>query len=94
MCPFYILHLVFCILRFIPLEPIGPAFRGLGAARGRCAGMAMRQRGGWLGACWGILDDFGLQPVARQVKLMRLQILEDRYEKAATLICSQLPVGK
>jgi DNA replication protein DnaC len=41
-----------------------------------------------------ILDDFGLQPVTHQVKLMLLQILEDRYEKAATLICSQLPVGK
>jgi hypothetical protein len=23
-CRFYILHLVFCILRFIPLEPIDP----------------------------------------------------------------------
>lgn len=41
-----------------------------------------------------ILDDFGLQPIAHHVKLILLQILEDRYEKAATAICSQLPVAK
>lgn len=41
-----------------------------------------------------ILDDFGLQPASHSVKLCLLQILEDRYEKAATLICSQLPVAK
>lgn len=41
-----------------------------------------------------ILDDFGLQPITHEVKLILLQILEDRYERAATLICSQLPVGK
>ncbi len=41
-----------------------------------------------------ILDDFGLQPISHQVKLILLQILEDRYERAATIICSQLPVGK
>lgn len=41
-----------------------------------------------------IFDDFGLQPISHQVKLILLQILEDRYEKAATIICSQLPVGK
>jgi len=41
-----------------------------------------------------ILDDFGLQPITHQVKLILLQILEDRYEKASTIICSQLPVGK
>lgn len=41
-----------------------------------------------------ILDDFGLQPISHAVKLILLQILEDRYEKAATMICSQLPVGK
>ena len=40
-----------------------------------------------------ILDDFGLQPITHQVKLTLLQILEDRYEKAATIIASQLPVG-
>jgi DNA replication protein DnaC len=41
-----------------------------------------------------ILDDFGLQPLTHAVKLIFLQILEDRYEKAATMICSQLPVAK
>ena len=41
-----------------------------------------------------ILDDFGLQPLAPSVKLLLLQILEDRYEQASVIICSQLPVGK
>lgn len=41
-----------------------------------------------------ILDDFGLQPISHRVKLILLQILEDRYENAATIICSQLPVSK
>lgn len=39
-----------------------------------------------------ILDDFGLQPISHGVKLIILQILEDRYENASTLICSQLPI--
>lgn len=41
-----------------------------------------------------ILDDFGLQPMTHPVKLVFLQILEDRYEKSSVIICSQLPVGK
>jgi DNA replication protein DnaC len=41
-----------------------------------------------------ILDDFGIQPITQSVKLILLQILEDRYEEGATIICSQLPVGK
>ena len=41
-----------------------------------------------------ILDDFGLQPITQSVKLILLQILEDRYERNATIICSQLPVAK
>lgn len=41
-----------------------------------------------------IFDDFGLQPISHQVKLILLQILEDRYEQGATIICSQLPVAK
>ncbi len=41
-----------------------------------------------------ILDDFGLQPLSQSVLLIILQILEDRYEKAATIVCSQLPVSK
>jgi DNA replication protein DnaC len=40
-----------------------------------------------------ILDDFGLQPITRPVKLLLLQVLKDRYERAATIIVSQLPVG-
>ena len=39
-----------------------------------------------------ILDDFGLQPLTHDVKLAILQILEDRYGKASTIIASQLPV--
>jgi len=41
-----------------------------------------------------IMDDFGLQPISHAVKLILLQILEDRYENASTIICSQIPVGK
>ena len=39
-----------------------------------------------------IIDDFGLQPLDHQIKLALLQILEDRYGKAATIITSQLPI--
>lgn len=41
-----------------------------------------------------IIDDFGLQPITQQVKLALLQIIEDRYDHASTIICSQLPVAK
>jgi len=41
-----------------------------------------------------ILDDFGLQNLSHDVKLAILQILEDRYSIAATIIASQLPVNK
>jgi len=41
-----------------------------------------------------ILDDFGLQTISHPVKLLLLQILEDRYERAGTIIASQLPVAK
>lgn len=41
-----------------------------------------------------IMDDFGLQPITHQVKLILLQILEDRYEHSSTIIASQLPIGK
>lgn len=41
-----------------------------------------------------IFDDFGLQPISHSVKLILLQILEDRYEKASIIISSQLPVAK
>jgi DNA replication protein DnaC len=41
-----------------------------------------------------ILDDFGIQPIAQGVKLILLQILEDRYQEGSIIICSQLPVPK
>ena len=41
-----------------------------------------------------ILDDFGLQNITHPVKLLLLQALEDRYERSATIIVSQLPVAK
>jgi DNA replication protein DnaC len=41
-----------------------------------------------------ILDDFGLQSITQPIKLILLQILEDRYEESSTIICSQLPVAK
>jgi DNA replication protein DnaC len=41
-----------------------------------------------------IFDDFGLQELDHQAKLTILQILEDRYSKAATIITSQLPFKK
>lgn len=41
-----------------------------------------------------ILDDFGLQPLTQPVKLILLQILEDRYEQGSTIFCSQLPPAR
>jgi DNA replication protein DnaC len=41
-----------------------------------------------------ILDDFGLQPLSQPVKLLLMQILEDRYGDSSVIICSQLPVTK
>jgi DNA replication protein DnaC len=41
-----------------------------------------------------ILDDFGLQPMDQDVKMALLQIMEDRHGRGATIITSQLPVGK
>jgi DNA replication protein DnaC len=40
-----------------------------------------------------ILDDFGLQHINKNIKLALLQIMEDRYEKKALIITSQLPVS-
>lgn len=39
-----------------------------------------------------IIDDFGLVPLDQTVRLALLQILEDRYEKRATIFVSQLPI--
>lgn len=41
-----------------------------------------------------ILDDFGLQPMSSDTRLALLQILEDRYQRRATVIASQLPLAK
>lgn len=41
-----------------------------------------------------IMDDFGLQPLDHPMRMALLQILEDRYGKAATIITSQMPVKK
>lgn len=41
-----------------------------------------------------LLDDFGLKPLTDEIKLILLQILEDRYEKGATIVCSQIPINK
>jgi DNA replication protein DnaC len=41
-----------------------------------------------------IIDDFGIQPLTQPVKLAILQILEDRYKSASTIIASQLPFDK
>jgi len=41
-----------------------------------------------------ILDDFGLQPFNADTRLALLQILEDRYNRKAAMIVSQLPVSK
>lgn len=41
-----------------------------------------------------IIDDFGLATLTTDIKLTFLQILEDRFEKGATIITSQLPVLK
>lgn len=41
-----------------------------------------------------ILDDFGLQPLDNNARMMLLEIIEDRHGKRSTIISSQLPVSK
>jgi len=41
-----------------------------------------------------VFDDFGLTPLADDTKRDLLEIMDDRYNKASTLITSQLPVEK
>ena len=41
-----------------------------------------------------ILDDFGLQPLDSQSRMMLLEIIEDRHGKKSTVISSQIPVAK
>lgn len=39
-----------------------------------------------------IFDDFGLQPLTPDTRIALLQILEDRYQRKAVVIASQLPL--
>jgi DNA replication protein DnaC len=41
-----------------------------------------------------ILDDFGIQPLDAPSRSAFMEIIEDRHEKASTLITSQVPVTK
>ncbi|RLA56126.1 MAG: ATP-binding protein [Gammaproteobacteria bacterium] len=41
-----------------------------------------------------ILDDFGLQPLDNNARMMLLEIIEDRHGRRSTIISSQLPVSK
>jgi len=41
-----------------------------------------------------ILDDFGLQPLDANHRMMLLEIIEDRHGKKSTIISSQLPSSK
>jgi DNA replication protein DnaC len=41
-----------------------------------------------------ILDDFGLQALDNQSRLILLELIEDRHGKKSTIITSQLPVNE
>jgi DNA replication protein DnaC len=41
-----------------------------------------------------ILDDFGLAPLAGTEARELLEIIDDRYERRSTVVCSQLPLGE
>ena len=41
-----------------------------------------------------VLDDFGIGPLADQIKRDLLEILDDRYDRRSTVITSQLPVDQ
>jgi DNA replication protein DnaC len=41
-----------------------------------------------------ILDDFGLTPLADEIQRDLLEIIDDRFDKSATLITSQLPIDQ
>lgn len=40
-----------------------------------------------------ILDDFGIQPLDAQSRSALMEIIEDRHQKASTLITSQVPIS-
>jgi DNA replication protein DnaC len=39
-----------------------------------------------------ILDDFGIQPIDAQSRMILMEIIEDRHGKKSTMITSQLSV--
>lgn len=41
-----------------------------------------------------IIDDFGMQPLDQNTRMMLLEIIEDRHQEKSTLIASQIPVEK
>lgn len=41
-----------------------------------------------------ILDDFGLEPLDQENRMMLLEIMKDRHGRKSTIIASQLPVKK
>jgi DNA replication protein DnaC len=41
-----------------------------------------------------IMDDFGLQPLDEENRLMLLEVIEDRHGRRSTIVTSQLPVIK
>jgi len=41
-----------------------------------------------------VIDDFGLTPLADQHQRDLLELLDDRYDKSATIVTSQLPVDR
>ncbi len=41
-----------------------------------------------------VLDDFGLTPLGEQTRRDLLEILDDRYDRRATIVTSQLPVDQ
>lgn len=40
-----------------------------------------------------ILDDFGIQPIDSQSRMLLMDIIEDRHGKRSTIIAGQVPVG-
>lgn len=41
-----------------------------------------------------IIDDFGMQPLDQSMRMMLMEIMEDRHQEKSTIIASQLPVEK
>ena len=41
-----------------------------------------------------IIDDFGMQPLDQNTRMMLMEIIEDRHHEKSTMITSQLPVDK